>query len=180
MSEIIMNEVKAWVGNLGKYNEGDLVGRWIELPIDEDDLEKVLESIGIDNEEYEEIFIADYDVPFDSKELGEYTSIERLNEIAERYDCLRNDEKEVFNEISDDFKLDEAFDIVENGDYMIYFNCDDMEDVAMQYIDETGLLDNVPGDLANYFDYKAYGREMEISGYYIRSSYFGGYIDIFR
>lgn len=58
------NEVKVWVGNLGKYNEGNLVGKWIELPIDEDDLEKVLESIGIDNEEYEEIFIADYDIPF--------------------------------------------------------------------------------------------------------------------
>ena len=51
------NEVKVWVGNLGKYNEGNLVGKWIELPIDEDDLEKVLESIGIDNEEYEEIFL---------------------------------------------------------------------------------------------------------------------------
>lgn len=180
MSEIIMNEVKVWVGNLGKYNEGNLVGRWIKLPIDEDDLEKVLESIGIDNEEYEEIFIADYDLPFDSKELGEYTSIERLNEIAERYNDLKEDEKEVFNEISSDFKLNEAFDIVEDGDYMIYSDCDDMGDVAMQYVEETGLLDNVPGDLVDYFDYQSYGRDMEINGYYIRSSYCDGYIEIIR
>lgn len=175
-----MNEVKVWVGNLGKYNEGNLVGRWIELPIDEDDLEKVLESIGIDNEEYEEIFIADYDIHFDSKELGEYTSIERLNEIAERYNDLEEYEKEVFNEISTDFKLDEAFDIVEDGDYMIYSNCDDMGDVAMQYVEETGLLNNVPGDLVDYFDYQSYGRDMEINGYYIRSSYCDGYIEIIR
>lgn len=180
MNEIIMNEVKVWVGNLGKYNEGNLVGRWIELPIDEDDLEKVLESIGIDNEEYEEIFIADYDIPFDAKELGEYTSIERLNEIAERYNDLEEYEKEVFNEISTDFKLDEAFDIVEDGDYMIYSNCDDMGDVAMQYVEETGLLNNVPGDLVDYFDYQSYGRDMEINGYYIRSSYCDGYIEIIR
>lgn len=175
-----MNEVKVWVGNLGKYNEGNLVGKWIELPINEDDFEKVLESIGIDNEQYEEIFMADYDVPFDSKELGEYTSIEKLNDIAERYDCLRDNEKEVFNEISDEFKLDEAFDIVENGYYMIYFGCDDMEDVAIQYVDDTGLLDSIPNDLIDYFDYNSYGRDMEINGYYIRSSYFGGYINIFR
>lgn len=180
MSEIIMNEVKVWVGNLGKYNEGNLVGRWIELPIDEDDLEKVLESIGIDNEEYEEIFIADYDLPFDSQELGEYTSIERLNEIAERYEDLSEYEKEVFNEISSDFNLDEAFDIVEDGDYMIYSDCDDMGDVAMQYVEETGLLDNVPGDLVDYFDYQSYGRDMENNGYYIRSSYCDGYIEIIR
>lgn len=180
MSEIIMNEVKVWVGNLGKYNEGDLVGRWIELPIDEDDLEKVLKSIGIDNEEYEEIFIADYDVPFDSKDLGEYTPLETLNEIAERYEDFSDDEKEVFNEISSDFKLDEAFDIVKDGDYMIYSNCDDMGDVAMQYVEETGLLDNVPDDLVDYFDYQSYGRDMEINGYYIRSSYCDGYIEIIK
>lgn len=175
-----MNEVKVWVGNLGKYNEGNLVGRWIELPIDEDDLEKVLESIGIDNEDFFILFIADYDIHFDSKELGEYTSIERLNEIAERYNDLEEYEKEVFNEISTDFKLDEAFDIVEDGDYMIYSNCDDMGDVAMQYVEETGLLNNVPGDLVDYFDYQSYGRDMEINGYYIRSSYCDGYIEIIR
>lgn len=170
------NEVKVWVGNLGKYNEGNLVGKWIELPIDEDDLEKVLESIGIDNEEYEEIFIADYDIPFDSKELGEYTSIERLNEIAERYNDLEEYEKEVFNEISADFKLDEAFDIVEDGDYMIYSNCDDMTDVAYEYVEETGLLDDVPETVAQYFDYESFGRDMEIEGHFIKSN--DGYVEI--
>ena len=103
-----------------------------------------------------------------------------MNEIAERYNNLEEYEKEVFNEISTDFKLDEAFDIVEDGDYMIYSNCDDMGDVAMQYVEETGLLDNVPGDLVDYFDYQSYGRDMEINGYYIRSNYCDGYIEIIR
>ena len=31
--------LKAFVTNLGKYNEGDLVGKWVEFPIDEDDFE---------------------------------------------------------------------------------------------------------------------------------------------
>ena len=179
MSEIIMNEVKVWVGNLGKYNEGDLVGRWIELPIDEDDLEKVLESIGIDNEEYEEIFIADYDVPFDSKDLGEYTPLETLNEIAERYEDFSDDEKEVFNEISSETSsLDEAFAIVENGNYIIYADCNSMTDLAYRYVEDAGLLENIPANVSDYFDYEKYGREMNMYGWYVDSKAFNGYISI--
>lgn len=176
MNEIIMNECKVWIGNLGKYNEGDLVGRWIELPIDEDDLEKVLKSIGIDNEEYEEIFIADYDLPFDSSEFGEYTPLETLNEIAERYDDLEEYDKDIFNIITDELSLDEAFDVVENGDYVTYLNCDDMTDVAYEYVEETGLLDDVPETVARYFDYESFGRDMEIEGHFIKSN--DGYVEI--
>ena len=159
-----MNEIKVWVGNLGKYNEGDLVGRWIELPIDDEDLEKVLESIGIDNEEYEETFIADYDVPFNSSNLGEYTPIEELNEIAERYEDLSEYEKEVFDILTDEYSsLDECFDIVEDGDYLVYEDCDDMEDVAREYVKETGLLNDIPSSIAEYFDYKKYGENLESS-----------------
>lgn len=36
-----MNEViKIHIANLGKYNEGDLTGKWISLPISEESLKK--------------------------------------------------------------------------------------------------------------------------------------------
>lgn len=171
MSEIIMNEAKVWIGNLEKYNEGDLVGRWIELPINEDDLEKVLESIGVDNEE---IFIADYDLPFDSKELGEYTPIERLNEIVERYNDLEEGDKYIFNIITDGLSLDKAFDVVKNDDYVTYLNCDDMTDVAHEYVEETRLLDDVPETISPYFDYELFGRDMERECHFIKFN--GGYV----
>ena len=50
---------------------------------------------------------------------------------------------------------------------MIYYNCSDMEDVAMEYVEETGLLHDVPDNLKYYFDYKAYGRDMDIEGTFI-------------
>ena len=25
--------LNVWIGNLGKYNEGELVGEWLELPV---------------------------------------------------------------------------------------------------------------------------------------------------
>ena len=39
--------MEAYITNLGKYNEGELVGKWISLPISEEELEQVLQEIGI-------------------------------------------------------------------------------------------------------------------------------------
>ena len=52
---------------------------------------------------------------------------------------------------------------------MIYYDCKDMEDVAIQIVEETGMLNGVPETLAMYFDYEAYGRDLDIEGkfYYI-------------
>lgn len=56
-----MCKMKAYITNLGKYNEGCLVGKWIDFPIDEDDFTSELESIGVkENTMYEEWFITDY------------------------------------------------------------------------------------------------------------------------
>ena len=74
--------MKAFITNLGKYNEGELVGKWISLPISEEELEEVLKEIGI-NDEYEEYFFTDYEIDADIR-LGEYESIETLNELAEK------------------------------------------------------------------------------------------------
>ena len=52
--------MKIFITNLGRYNEGYLVGKWVKLPVCEDVLDKVLKEIGID-EYYEEYFITDYE-----------------------------------------------------------------------------------------------------------------------
>ena len=72
-----------YLTNLGKYNEGQLIGEWVELPVSNEELQKVFERIGI-NEEYEEYFITDYECDF--YEVGEYENIDTLNDIAERID----------------------------------------------------------------------------------------------
>jgi antirestriction protein len=65
------------------------------------------------------------------------------------------------------YTLDEAIGKVNSGDYRIYYGCDDMADVAYQVVEECGYLDNVPDDVARYFDYESFGRELEIEGNYI-------------
>ena len=81
-----------YLTNLGKYNEGELVGEWVKLPVSDEELQKVFERIGI-NEEYEEYFITDYECDF--YEIGEYENIDTLNEIAEKIDDLDEEQEQV-------------------------------------------------------------------------------------
>ena len=39
--------------------------------------------------------------------------------------------------------------------------------VAREYVEETGLLHNVPEMLQNYFDFEAYGRDMSYEGHFV-------------
>ncbi|MCM0743264.1 antirestriction protein ArdA, partial [Clostridioides difficile] len=45
----MVEDMRVYIANLGKYNEGYLVGDWFAFPIDEED---VTERIGL-NERYE-------------------------------------------------------------------------------------------------------------------------------
>ena len=58
---------EAYITNLGKYNEGDLVGEWVKFPTTPEHLQEVFKRIGIGSTDefgqpYEEWFITDYDV----------------------------------------------------------------------------------------------------------------------
>ena len=80
---------EAYITNLGKYNEGELVGEWVKFPTTSEDLQKVFERIGIGSKDdfgnpYEEWFISDYDCYVDGlyEMLGEYESLDELNYLA--------------------------------------------------------------------------------------------------
>ena len=75
----------AFVTNLGKYNEGALVGEWVKFPTTAEELKKVFERIGIGAKDdfgqtYEEWFITDYDCYVDGLYdlLGEYANLDEL------------------------------------------------------------------------------------------------------
>ena len=158
--------MKIYLTNLGKYNEGELIGEWVELPVSQEELKEVFERIGI-NEEYEEYFITDYECDF--YEIGEYENLDTLNEIAERIEELDENESKVAKALISDlsYTLDEAIDKVNSGDYRIYSDCDNMTDIAYHVVEECGYLNNVPDNVARYFDYESFGRDLGIEGTYI-------------
>ena len=58
-----MATLSGYITNLGKYNEGELVGKWIELPIDEDDFEDYSseeDAYEFDDDEEDEDDFEDY------------------------------------------------------------------------------------------------------------------------
>ena len=154
-----------FITNLGKYNEGELIGEWVDLPCDESELDEVLERIGIDGEQYEEFFITDFESDY-GLTAGEYDNIHDLNEQAQQLADLDEWELDIISALLDNgYSLENALDKYE--DVIVYSDCHDMTDVAYQYIEETGMLDSVPDNIARYFDYEAFGRDMSYDGEFI-------------
>ena len=53
--------LKAYITNLGKYNEGELVGEYLAFPATTEEVQALLARIGVDGKRYEELFITDYE-----------------------------------------------------------------------------------------------------------------------
>lgn len=149
--------IKGFITNLGKYNEGELIGEWIEFPIDEDELEAVFERIGI-GEEYEEFFFTDWECNFEAG-LGEYETIEKVNELAEALDKA---DVEIIKAIVEatGYSIDEA---LEMEDDVIFYPNTSLESVAYEIVQECYHL---PEFAERYFDYERFARDLSYDGYY--------------
>lgn len=158
-------EINVFITDLAAYNEGNLVGEWVQLPKDEDELEEIIREIlneGHCGDEccyHEEFFITDYEAPF---RVHEYENIYKLNEWAERLENCKEEDEDVIQAIFDYAgTIEEGFSILEDWRYRVFYSCCSMAEVAMEVIEEQGILSNVPEDIAQYFDYEKYGRELE-------------------
>ena len=163
----------AFITNLGKYNEGALVGEWVKFPTTAEELKKVFERIGIGAKDdfgqtCEEWFITDYDCYVDGLYdlLGEYANLDELNYLASKLDDMSQDEYERFQaamEIGDHTgSIQELINLTENLDcYDIYPDIHDHDDLGRYYIEELDAM-QVPEHLRNYIDYEAYGRDIAL------------------
>ena len=51
---------EAYITNLGKYNEGELVGETLKFPTTTEEVQALLKRIGVDGVRYEEFFITTF------------------------------------------------------------------------------------------------------------------------
>ena len=163
----------AFITNLGKYNEGALVGEWVKFPTTAEELKQVFERIGIGSKDdfgqtYEEWFITDYDCYVDGLYdlLGEYANLDELNYLASKLDDMSQDEYERFQaamEIGDHTgSIQELINLTENLDcYDVYPDIHDHDDLGRYYIEELDAM-QVPEHLRGYIDYEAYGRDIAL------------------
>ena len=84
-------DINVFVTNLGKYNEGDLVGKWLSLPFTDDELKECFNEIGLDGENYEEYFITDFESTLAHVwSISEYDNLNTLNEIVMDLEMLKD------------------------------------------------------------------------------------------
>lgn len=169
----------AFIINLDKFLEGDVVGETIEFPIDEYDLEEVLERIGIDGNQYKKYIFTDYDLDMDQDlNIPEGEDIDTLNEFAEILDNLDSYQEDLVNAIIEEYghNFDYVLELLRNINDQKLIDVDNDEDLG-RYI-----IDNIYGGpellnrntLEKFFDYEAYGRY--VANDYSKTSY--GYLHI--
>ena len=161
----------AFITNLGKYNEGELVGEWVKFPTTAEEMKEVFKRIGIGQRDdfgqpYEEWFITDYDCYVDGlyDKLGEYENLDELNYLASKLEEMSDSEYAQFQagvEMGDHCgSLQEIINLTENLDcYEVYPAIHDYDDLGRYYIEELEVM-QVPEHLQNYIDYEAYGRDV--------------------
>lgn len=167
-----MSRLRIYLTNLGKYNEGELVGEWVDLPISEDEFAEVLKRIGISDTPdengiiYDEYFITDYESDIDGLSVDEYESLSRLNDLAEVLEDMDDNDIKIFEaaveagdaDIDDleDFDTDEFLFIPDiNSDYELgEYNVEEFDRDP-----STGTISQRL--LEQYFDYSRYGEDFE-------------------
>ncbi len=160
----------AFITNLGKYNEGELVGEWVKFPTTAEELKEVFKRIGIGQKDdfgqpYEEWFITDYDCYVDGlySKLGEYENLDELNHLACLLSELTSSELETLEAVLDSgdhcSSVRDIINLTQNLDcYGFYPGVSDEETLGRIYVDDLEMLD-VPDQVKPYFDYEAYGRD---------------------
>ena len=139
-----------YVANLGAYNAGRLVGRWLDLTElkDIDELKKVVDIIANTNPVYgDEWAIHDYS---NFPDMGEYPDLEKVIEVAEIVEEHGFNKINAFLEIYSIEDLDN-FEESYNGEWSSF------QDYAEDFFDSCY---EVPENISNYIDYEAFARDL--------------------
>lgn len=150
--------LKIALTNLKRYNEGDLIFEWINLPCD--DFEPIFDKLG-----HDEYFITDFECEIDHIELSEYEDLSLLNKLARKYESLDRGEKIILQAIveAETNDLSKAFEILEKECY-VFYEAEDFAELAEQFV-EDGLFGQIPKGLEGYIDYKKIARDLMYDGY---------------
>ena len=167
--------MKIFITNLGRYNEGYLVGKWVKLPVCEEVLDKVLKEIGID-EYYEEYFITDYEneIIGIGDVISEYSSVQALNELAQRLEDLSDDEADKLGAVLEYEACRSVSEVLELlnklDEFDLLTDVTDDEELGYYYAEEYRCID-IPEHIQPYFDYEKFGRDVRLQSCCLFTSY---------
>lgn len=154
-------------------------GYWVDLPTTSENLTAIIEQVQAENH-CEEIIISDYSTEFEQLTIDEYDNIYQVNEMAEIMSELDDEQAEVLSIMVNyyGYEFNEALQKVNDYEYNTYYDCNSMADVAAQILEESGYFDKLPDIINYYFDFEAYGRDLDIEGHFYQLDN-GTFIEIF-
>ena len=146
---------EAYITNLGKYNEGELVGETLKFPTTTEEVQALLKRIGVDGVRYEEFFITS----FDGDVLGlydyltEYENLDELNHLACLLSELDQSDLEKFEAVIDSGEhtssVADLINLTQNLDcFEFYPGVGDDETLGRIYVEDMEAID-VPEHLLN-------------------------------
>lgn len=163
--------MRIYITDLAAYNHGHLVGEWLTLPMEEEELREKLKGILLrgselcDNEEvHEEYFISDWECEI--FEIGEYESIYKLNDKAEKIEDFEEDEKQKIRFLLESNYVSNLDEAIEKIEEVILHKEMTMKGVAEAYFIEHGMLEGLSNMVRNNIDYEGVANDLSISGSY--------------
>lgn len=150
---------------LASYNAGILHGVWVDLDgKTADDIQAEIDAMlaaspipGAD-----EWAVHDWDGPSLDR-FGEYPNLAEVADYVETMESLDDHEQAAFLAFTDNMGAHDdtalkSFREAYIGEY------NSVEDYAQQYIDDVGLLSDVPDLIARYFNLAAFARDLVLGG----------------
>lgn len=166
--------------NLGKYNEGQILGDWIDLPTSEKRIHDFLKDVVGLNEDYEEYFIADYDIPEEYSFIpkNEHCDLYDLNLLATQLNGMHPksiESIELYSLRETNLSIKDLLNItlqIHNISYGAYSfdgmeycsNLSNEELFGRTVAEAYGLTDELERkNVEQYFDFEAYGKDTALN-----------------
>ena len=165
--------LKVFLTDLHAYNAGFLIGRWIQLPLTDEELSQAITEVFTEGEEatgeqnHEEYFLTDYEWQSTHVfEVHEYANLHDLNKDIEALEALEpTDIPKVAFLLEEGISSKIEYAMEKIDDIIIYEDCN-MTEIAEQYIDDYVDLNGYQPIIVNHIDYEGMGRDLELDGSY--------------
>lgn len=168
--------------NLGYYNEGSIVGGWIDLPQSPEKIDEYLKDVVKVDNEHEEYEIADVDeMPFPYSSI-QWSDLHKLNDLAIIYSTLTEDRKDAIHahlemDGEEYYAIEELINICMQADDIEYYpynfeglennqRCSENLKLGYTMAETTGLYYELQKmRILDYFDFEKYGESYTYDNY---------------
>ncbi len=165
--------LNVYLTDLQAYNEGHLVGRFIDLPISENKLAQTISEVLREGEvicgsgNHEEFFITDWewdDVEFFS--VGEYDNIYELNAKLQAIEEVESYKHKAIAFLLSEGLANDLDDAIYKAEDVIVHENQSMEDLAYDLLQECYGVDTLPSIISNNINYENVAKDLEMDGTY--------------